>query len=365
MKPAVDSAGVRPELIVLAREARGLTQSQLAAALDMSQGHLSRIEGGLLTVSEAILGHLSAVLDYPPQFFTLPEPLYGPGSSEFFHRMRKSISARALARLHAQVNIGRIHLSRLLSAVELDADHIPELDPDAFPGSVEDVARAVRAAWGLPRGPVDNVTRSIEEAGGIVLLADFETPQLDALSRHVPGMPPLFFANRESPGDRTRMSLAHELGHMVMHRVPLPDMEEQAFRFAGEFLMPERDIKHELAGLTLDRLVALKLRWKVSMQGILVRAESVGIVTPRRARYLWMQMSKAGMRLREPSEADVAVEKPAALIEILDIYRHTLGYSVSDIAELLALSPHEFERHYGLRATLTDTRARLRMISSA
>jgi Zn-dependent peptidase ImmA (M78 family)/DNA-binding XRE family transcriptional regulator len=360
-----NGTAVRPELIVLAREARGLTQSKLAAALDISQGHLSKIEGGLLPVSEAILDRLAEVLDYPPQFFALSEPIYGPGASEFFHRKRSAMSTRLLARLHARINIRRMQLSRLLPAVEIAPDRIPELDPEAFSGSVEDVARAVRAAWNLPRGPIANVTQTIEDAGGIVLLIDFGSPLLDAVSRYIPGLPPLFFENLESSGDRARMTLSHELGHVVMHRVPTPDMEAEAFRFAGEFLMPERDIRHELDSLSIDRLVALKLRWRVSMQALIMRAGSLGIISPRRAQYLWMQMSRAGFRVREPAEADVPREHPRFLTEIVDVYRHTLGYSTADLADLLAVHPHELETNYGLQLAPTDGRARLRMVSSA
>jgi len=351
-------------MVVLAREARGLTQSHLAEALGISQGHLSKIEAGMLPVPDTMIPRFSDVLDYPPQFFSLPEPIYGPGTSEFFHRKRKAVSARLLARLHAQVNILRIQVSRLLRSVEIDADRIPEIDPESFAGSVEDVARAVRAAWNLPRGPVEDLTRAIEEAGGIVIPTDFGTPLLDAVGRYVPGMPPLFFTNQESPGDRQRLTLAHELGHMVMHRVPTPDMEKEAFRFAAELLMPERDIRHELDRLTLDRLIALKLRWRVSMQALLTRAQTLGTITLRQARYLWMLIGKAGYRTREPIEADVAPEKPSLLTEIIDMYRHTFGYSADQIAELIAVNPTELESAYGVSLSPRAARARLRMVTA-
>jgi len=358
------ASAVRPEMLVLAREARGLSQSDMASAIGVSQGHFSKIEAGMLPVSETLLARLSEALDYPPRFFTLPEPIFGPGSSEFFHRRRKSISIRLLARLHAQVNIIRMQVSRLLRAVEIDEDRIPEIDPDQFEGSIEEIARAVRAAWNLPRGPVEDLTQAIEGAGGIVIPMEFGTPQLDAVGRFVPGMPPLFFLNRQSPGDRQRLTLAHELGHTVMHRVPRPEMEEEAFIFAAEFLMPEHDIRHELDRLSLDRLIALKLRWRVSMQALLMRAQHLGTITLRQARYLWMMIGKAGWRTREPVEADVEAEKPTLLTEVLDVYRNNFGYSASQIADLVGLNPHELESTYGVTVATRDRRPRLRMVTA-
>jgi Zn-dependent peptidase ImmA (M78 family)/transcriptional regulator with XRE-family HTH domain len=354
---------IRPELIVLAREARGLTQSRVASLLGVSQGHLSKVEAGLLPVSDHLVDGLSSVLDFPPHFFAQPEPVYGPGTSEFFHRKRKTLSPRLLATLHAQVNIRRIQIARLLQGVEVEGEQIPEYDPDAF-DSIEEIARAVRAAWNLPKGPVENVTESIEAAGGIVVLADFGTPKLDAVGRYIPGLPPLFFINRDSPGDRTRLTLAHELGHTVMHQVPNPEMEEQATRFAAEFLMPERDIRHELEYLSIDRLVALKIRWQVSMQALLVRAERLGKITPRQARYLWMQIGKAGFRTREPAEADVPREQPRLLAEIVETYVTRMGFTPDEVADLLAINAGELEANYGVQSTGTASRPRLHLVGS-
>jgi len=347
-------------MVVLGRESRGLTQSGLARLLGTSQSHLSKIEAGLLPVPDELLGRISLVLNYPPEFFRMSEPIFGPGASEFFHRKRQALPARLLAQLHAQVNIRRIHVARLLRSVELDDDRIPELDPDAFPGSVEDIAHAVRAAWSLPRGRVENVTRAIEDAGGVVVQCDFGTNLLDAVSRWVPGLPPLFFVNQDTPADRARLTLAHELGHMVMHRIPGADMETEAYRFAQEFLMPERDIRGQLDNLTLDRLISLKLHWRVSMQAILKRAESLGRITPRKARYLWMQISKAGYRTREPVEADVPREEPQLLMEIIDLHSRRLGFSPEHLAYLLALEEDEMVRIYPM--TIADREPRLRLI---
>jgi Zn-dependent peptidase ImmA (M78 family)/DNA-binding XRE family transcriptional regulator len=359
-----DTQTIRPSMITLARESRGLTQSTLAPALGISQGHLSKIEAGMLPVTEVILHRLVAALDYPDSFFALAEPLYGPGTSEFFHRKRSSLSVRILRQLHAQVNIRRIHISRLLRSAELTNDGIPEMDSDTFGGNVEEVARAVRAAWNLSRGPVENLTQTIEDAGGIVILADFGTPLLDAVSRWVPGMPPLFFVNQEAPWDRARLTLAHELGHMVMHRVPRAEMEDEAFRFAAEFLMPERDIRSHLEGVTLDRLAALKPHWKVSMQALLRRAAGIGRITRGRERYLWMQLSTAGYRQREPVELDIPREEPQVLSELIQLHEVEFGYSTNQLAELLALHEHEAQRLYGIEQA-SDSRTRLRLVKTA
>lgn len=350
--------------MVLARESRGLTQIALAGRLGISQGHLSKIEAGLLQIPDATLARIAEALGYPTNFFTMREPVYGAGTSEFFHRKRSAMSARLLAQVHAMVNIRRIQVGRLLRAVEIDEDLVPEIDLEEF-GSPEEIARAVRASWALPRGPVLDLTRAVEGAGGIVIPMDLGTQLIDAVGRYVPGLPPLFFINRDAPADRTRLTLAHELGHMVMHRVPNADMEDQAFRFGAELLMPEQDVRSELDALTLDRLVWLKRRWRVSMGALLKRAETLGRIQPRRARYLWMTMSRLGYRTREPTEGDIAPEMPETLRDIVDAHIRGLGYSGEDLAHLVALLPAELESTYGVRGSSDPGgRHRLRVVRS-
>lgn len=168
--------------------------------------------------------------------------------------------------------------------------------------------------------------------------------------------------NANVPKDRYRLSLAHELGHMVMHTYPNPDIEEQAFQFAAEFLLPERDVKMDFYQVDLQRLANLKRYWKVSMASLLTRAKELEMITPNRARYLWTQMSKAGYRKREPVELDVTGEVPRLFYEVIEAHQTELGYSVEDLRTLLPLNDDE------LGDCLQDPlrpRPKLRLISSA
>lgn len=76
-----------------------------------------------------------------------------------------------------------------------------------------------------------------------------------------------------------------------MHDVPNAEMENEANRFAGELLMPEREIAPQLDRITLDRLAAMKPYWRVSMAALLVRATELKKVSQKTAQFLWMQMA--------------------------------------------------------------------------
>lgn len=351
---------VNPKMLALARESRGLSQSELAKLLAVSQAYVSKVEADLLSATPDVIGKLAKLLDYPEEFFGLPDQVFGPGVTEFWHRKRQAATARQMRIIYAEINKRIIHVERLLRAVELP-ETFPRFAFDDFSGPAE-IARAVRGAWHLPSGPVENVTQAIEAAGGIVIRCNFGTRLVDAVSRWVPGLPPLFFLNEGLAADRERLTLAHEIGHIVMHSAPSPMMEDEAFEFAGEFLTPATEIKPYLAGLTLPRLAALKPMWRVSMAALITRATRLDVLAPRQARYLWMQMSKAGYKEREPAELDFPREEPRTLKEVFEIHRSGLAYSMADLGRLLAIHPHEIELIYPVQRSIDERRRQLRAV---
>lgn len=344
--PADILSPVAPGMVTLARQARGLSQTELAALLNITQGRLSKIESGLLPVSDDLLTVMVRQLHFPPGFFQQTGRTLGVGVAELFHRKRQNVSAKVLDKIHAVIEIRSVHhVKALLRSSEIECK-IPQFDVDAYGGQADDIARMLRATWTLPKGPIPNLTRVIEDAGGVVIPFDFETHLIDAISRWVPGLPPLFFVNRMVPTDRLRWSLAHELGHMVMHALPTPEIEQQADAFAAEFLVPAREARSDLANVTLPSLANLKRYWKVSMQALLRRAENIGTITRNQARYLWSQMARAGYRTREPIELDPTIERPDLLRELVDIHRKELGYSIADLAEMLTIYEDELRAWY-------------------
>ncbi len=330
-----------PEMLVLARQARGISQRELSKMLSVSPGWLSKVEGGIKELPEGRLVEIAKLLDYPVEFFTNQRRIYGPGISELFHRRRRNVAPRILEKHQAQIEIRRMNLEDLLSGVDMGELEVKTYDLHEFDGHVHDLARLVRVMWRVPRGPIHNVTRAIEQARGIVIPMDFETKLIDATSYWPPNMP-LFFININSPGGRLRFSLCHELGHIIMHQdAPNPSMEQQADQFAAEFLMPEQDIRPYFANLNIEKLTTLKPYWKVSMAALVKRAKDLGEITPRYAKTLWIELGKAGYRLREPVELDIPVEKPTLLQEIIGIYSNEMDYTLSDLARLFRLHEHE------------------------
>ena len=343
-----DSNRFNSEMLLLARQSRGLSQSSLARALGFSQGKISRIEAGINTPSREDISRISDVLRYPENFFQYTGEIYGAGGDGIYHRARRKVKVSILNKSYAESEIRRIHIEKLLRSVDVGDANFPSYDPDEFDGSVERIASMVRAAWNLPPGPVRNVVHVVESSGGVVFLCKFNTQHIDGFSKRILTLPSLFFLNIDMPPDRLRWTLAHEIGHMVMHYKSLePDNEEEANRFASEFLTPEREIKRQLTNLTIEKLARLKQYWKVSMQALIMRAYSLGNLTDRQLRSWFMRLSSHGYRVREPIELDPPFEEPRLIKAIIQFHKEELKYSDESIMQMLAINSDEYHHWYG------------------
>jgi len=332
-------------MVILARMSRGLTQKALSESVGVTQGRISKVEAGLLDVSPDLLASLVDVLDYPESFFYQPGAMLGVGVAEVFHRKRANVPQRILDRVYAEIEVRIRHMQALFRAADIPCA-IRRLSVEEYKGEVETIAQLVRAGLRLPRGPVQDMVLTLEDAGVAVVPFDFGTQHIDAISRWIPGLPPIFFVNTEVPKDRLRFSLAHELAHVIMHEAPDEDLEKQADRFAAEFLMPAHDIRPALANVTLASLAQLKRYWRVSMAALLKRAQDLRTITSNQARYLWMQMSRFGYRRREPVELDVHGEEPQLIHELIELYRTELDYSLEELRRVLSLHEADFRKIY-------------------
>jgi Zn-dependent peptidase ImmA (M78 family) len=237
---------------------------------------------------------------------------------------------------------------------------LPFIDVDEG-GGPREIARKMRTAWMIPPGPIDDLTLLAERAGIVVVWCEFGAA-IDGITMIVPGMPPCIFLDRTTPADRMRASLAHEIGHVIMHRVPTDSMEEEAYTFGAELLVPEKELRREFIGgsVTLEKLARLKSKWRVSMQFLLYQAGQLACLKPHQTQYLWKRISMLGWKTREPAETEFAPDAPKLFPRILKLHSEELGYEMSDFAALLKIYPNDIRHLYGMQeGTVTTSHLRL------
>jgi Zn-dependent peptidase ImmA (M78 family)/transcriptional regulator with XRE-family HTH domain len=353
-------------LLQIARQARGMSQVELSKLSGVTQGYLSKLENGLTEPTDEVIQKLGGALGFPMTFFSQNDPVYGlPVSVHPMYRRKASVGQKELDRLQAELNIRLLHFRRLLKAAEFDGElPRPSVDVADYDGSPEKVAEMVRQVWSVPRGPISNLISYIERSGCFVVLVDLPGVAVDGVTVSAPGVPPCIFVNRHQPADRLRFTLAHELGHIVMHRVPSPEMEDEANEFASALLMPTKDIRPALTGrLSLERLAALKPVWRVSMQALLVRAARTGAITSSQSQYLWRQISRLGLRNREPPELDFPAEAPKVVPQLILLHLSELGYTISDLSAALHVAEADLRSMYFLEEQVEKKKPNLRLVT--
>lgn len=345
----VDQA--RPRMITLVRESMGLGQTQLAEKAGVSQGYISKVEAGLLPLTEENLTKVATALECPVSLLLDDTPVQGLEVTCMHHRRRHSkISVGTKRRIEALTHLTRLSVEGLLQGIELVPEvELRRLDLDQFGGDPAEAAQALRAAWRVPTGPVANVVALLETVGVVVVTRSLFTSAQDAVSTwpRDGGRPPMMVVNLGLPTDRQRFTTCHELGHLVLHALPDDDQEKQADRFAAEFLAPAEEIAPLLDGLTtrdFPRLIQLKSEWGVSIAALIRRAYDLDLITERQYRQFQIRLGQLGWREVEPG--NLPSETPSTLTRLMEIHVRDHGYTQADLAHAAGMLPGQFKRHY-------------------
>lgn len=330
-----------PEMLRLAREVRGKTQSDLVDKTDIPQGNISKYEHGLRIPEDTDIQTLSKELDFPYSFFFQKE--HDLPSGMIFHRKRSRLKKGDRLMIEAESKLRIKGLKKLMENLDIDSD-IPKFDLNDFHNDPAEIATVLRNYWKVSRGPIKNLVNLLENKGIIIIKFDFGNNLLDGFFL-VDDLTCIILNSRFS-ADRQRFTLAHELGHIIMHSVPNVEAEDEANEFASEFLMPAEDIDDcfRIGKIDLKKLASLKPIWRVSMGALLTRAHRLKYITSSNARRMWTLMNKYGYRKREPISIDE--EQPTLLKEIISEYKNTMGYSDEELMKLLHLNNSDYHNFF-------------------
>ena len=313
------------------RELMGWTQLEASEKLGVSQPIMAKVEGDRIRPPDQFIEKLSLISGFSPAYFSRePESDFPAGSLLFRAHAVMTMKESAEMYRYAQVTFGL--LRTMLSKRKFKP--FPLNLPVGVSDDPREAASVTRSELGLsPDKPIPHLTNALEKAGVLVLALPRPFEHRDAFSLWAG-----FDRSRSvivlaggKVGDRLRMNMAHELGHLVMHKPivnPVREMEKQAFQFAGEFLMPEKQMRLEIIPpVNLDTFASLKPRWGVAIAALIVRAHELGIINQRKYTSLFQQLSARGWRMREPRMFDVPVEKPRAVRQIAEmVYGNPIRY---------------------------------------
>ncbi|WP_428482813.1 ImmA/IrrE family metallo-endopeptidase [Pyruvatibacter mobilis] len=357
-----------PGRLTEARYAARLTQTELARLVEVSRQSVSAYELGTKSPEPETMRRLSVALGQPVHFFTKADrPTFGQHSTNFFRKIgadtkRRNQACEVLAEWFSSAAFA---FDKIAKFPDVD---IPQFEPSSSKSSsytdeeIEDIAESVRKHFSLGLGPISNVLRLMESKG--VLTCRFEVPgeNVEAFSYWAGDKPFVFLASDKVSASRARFDAAHELGHLCMHRWVgkeeiedknrLKQIEGEANRFAGAFLLPRKSFPNEVYSARAESFVDLKARWKVSIQAMIYRCKDLGIFDDRQITNLHKQISYKKWRTVEPLDTGsmaIKFEEPILLKRVAEVVFESGRYREDELRADVALADETIEQLIGMK----------------
>jgi Zn-dependent peptidase ImmA (M78 family)/transcriptional regulator with XRE-family HTH domain len=377
--PSTGADGFVPARLTVARNARGMKQTELAKQIRRAPATISKWEND--TYDHA--PDSSAIVDL--------SDILNVEKSWFYKAMPRQEGVAFFRSLKTELYLVRDKISARLQFVydifyELDKRvEFPDVDvPDLMRGrdyktlraeDIDVIANELRDYWMLGDDPIEDLMTVIENAGIVVAEDNVDSAKLDGVSQWINQRPFMLLAKDKDGGVRRRFDAAHELGHIIMHQAVSQDditnhlnlIEDQAMIFAGAFLLPAASFSSDVTDATLDVLADIKPKWKVSIGAMIKRLGTLNLITDDHQRNLWKYYSYRKWRGNEPYDDRIEVERPINVKDAIEMVASDGTAEIASLMEDVGLSAEVVSDLSGVRrATLTAAPApkpRLKLVT--
>lgn len=291
------------------RLAKGYSLDELVAATGgiVSKVAISKYERDLIKPSNKVLTAIAKALNVKTINITS-----APSIKVEFIAYRKGSGLAKKEQLNVENFVSSVLEDRVKIQDMLFPSNKPNLPVKYYKiTSIEDVEYAsvdLRKKWALGLNPITNITTVLENNFVHVLFINNE--------KTFDGISALAFTNKKQlkaaavvsknniPGERQRLNLAHELGHIVLDISSKLDEEEVAFRFGGAFLAPAETI-NKIIGFRrqhfqVKELFILKRIFGLSIQALLFRLRDLGVISQSSFSNWYMLINKNKWKINEP-----------------------------------------------------------------
>jgi Zn-dependent peptidase ImmA (M78 family)/transcriptional regulator with XRE-family HTH domain len=328
-----------PGRLEVVRKARGFSQAGLATLAFLSQTAVSLAESNGSSDAE-LVRDLAEALAVPAEMLALPVQPDVLVQGCVFRRSRASLPIKVANQVRALLVMIDTHvrnLDRFLPPLSTEFERAGTAGQLPIPA-----ARRAAAVLRLHDGVDFDLVAALERAGFVVVERALGSRHIDAATLWSEGGRPIILLNADSPKDRRRFTLAHEVAHLLMHESPSEADEGDADRFAAELLMPVNRIRPDLGSMSLASIERLRVKWRVPSDALIRRARDLGAISSTDYRTLNIDLSRSGLKR---SEARFAGEQPATMQQVT-AGASAAGMTIEDVADMAMCSSDEFRALY-------------------
>jgi Zn-dependent peptidase ImmA (M78 family)/DNA-binding XRE family transcriptional regulator len=291
------------------RLSRAMSLDELAAATSgrVTKQAISKYERGLMSPSPLVLKSLARVFGVKASEM-LASPLVNV--EVLAYRRTSRLTKKEQNRVESLVSRmleRRVVLQEAYGQINGSSIPLAKYSPKTLE-ECEEIADDLRAMWSLGADPIACVTDVLEERHIHVMVieteADFDGLAVIARdgSKNIKAVGVV--SRKGVDGERQRLNLSHELGHLAMTKTDHVDEEKAAFRFGAAFLAPadlvRKDVGTKRRKISLFELGLLKKKYGMSIQALIYRLTDLDIIGNHRATQLWKEISARGWKKKEP-----------------------------------------------------------------
>lgn len=236
------------ERLKSARRMSGLSLEDLAQRLgEITKQALNNYEQGKRKPDSAIIIKLAKALGVKPDYF-FKESEIALTAFEYRKKARLTKKGKDIIEEKSKEELERyLELENILGITSNFENHLKDFKIRGIE-DVEIAAEYLREKWELGLNPIKNLIETLEDHDIRVFQIDAKN-EFDGLAGYS-GMIPIIVMNKGIEEIvRRRMTVAHELGHLLlaMQKELTPkEKEKYCFRFAGAFLIPKEVLIYEL-----------------------------------------------------------------------------------------------------------------------
>lgn len=293
-----------PVRLSIARQRRMLTKKGFADLVGVAVHTIVRCEQGQTCPTDETVAKFAEVLQFPVEFFYRADIEMADSNMVSFRSQRAMTAAERDAALAAGA-LGFEISDWIETKFDLPEPRVPDLSLYES----ETAAVMLRQDWGLGEEPISNMVHLLESKGVRIFSLAENTKRVNAFSLWR-GDRPFAFLNTMKTAENSRFDAAHELGHLVLHqdgKTTGRSAEDQANEFASAFLMPKASILASIRNVySIDHLIKLKAKWRVSLAALTVRLHRLGVLTDWRYRDFCIQIR---VRYKDTEPEGISREK--------------------------------------------------------
>jgi Zn-dependent peptidase ImmA (M78 family)/DNA-binding XRE family transcriptional regulator len=331
---------------------------ELGELLGVTKQMVANYESGSNAPGTATLFKLIQVLEYPLSYYQRPLIANETNAPTFF-RSRKTtpVKIKQAARLMAQTYYQEIdgYIRGFINFPQTSAEFSLFNDSKRTYSleEIESISLELRELWELGTGPILNLTAILQEKGCIILKLKVRDKKIDAFSINTNLAPYIFVSSTDQSAVRLRFDLAHELGHLVLHRYyseeDLDDkelydkIEDEANYFAAAFLLPRPTFALDVHSSSINHFLLLKKKWRVSISCMIHRCANLALLSENQLTYLKNQMTERFYWRHEPFDDIWEMDKPFLHKQAINLLLDSRVRSLTQLRDDLALQPEELE----------------------